>query len=292
MINSMTGYGRAQSIRNGRDISVELRAVNHRYFELVARVPRSFSYLEDKIKSLVQTRVSRGKIEVGLIIVNAESCDIQIELNMELARSYNAALTRIAEELHLSSDASANSISKFPDVFSVKRIVPDEEAVWMDVRAVLEPALEQFCAMRAAEGEKLREDVAKRLGYIAQRIAEIEQQTAPRLERYRERLAQRMQTILENTEIDENRILLEAALYADKSAIDEETVRLRSHLAQFETICASGEPVGRKLDFLIQEINREINTIGSKAGDLEITGAVVDIKAEIEKIREQVQNIE
>lgn len=292
MINSMTGYGRAQNIKNGRDISVEIRAVNHRYFELAARVPRSFSYLEEKAKMLVQSRVARGKLEVSLTIQNIEDGDTQIELNMALAKSYAEALDRMAQELGVPNGADASVIAKFSDVFNVKRVVPDEEELWIDVKLVLEDAIAQFCAMRSIEGARMRQDIVERLAAIEARIVEIEAQTEGRLERYRERLFARMQAVLENTEIDESRILLEAALYADKSAIDEETVRLRSHLLQFNDIFKSDVPVGRKLDFLIQEINREVNTIGSKAGDLEITSAVVDIKSEIEKIREQIQNIE
>ena len=292
MVNSMTGYGRSQQTLGGRDILVEIRSVNHRYFELSVKVPRAFLFLEDKIKAAAQNRVSRGKIEVNVTILNLEQSDAQIELNMDLARGYYEAVENISKELGVTNGANASIIARMPDVFNVRRTVPDEEETWRDVGAVLDEALGNFCAMRAAEGERLKNDIEDRLKFISKKVTEVEEQSGNRLDRYREKLTARMQTVLENTEIDESRILLEAALYADKSAIDEETVRLRSHLKQFDEIFKSDIPVGRKLDFLVQEINREVNTIGSKAGDFDITSTVVDLKSEIEKIREQIQNIE
>ena len=292
MINSMTGYGRAGRALSGRELIIELRAVNHRYFEISARTPRAFSFLEDRIKQRIQASVARGKLEISLLVNAVDADDTEVEFNLPLAKSYAESIARVAAELDLPNEVNAGFIARFPEVFSLRRAELDEEQAWADVSQVLETALEHFCAMRAAEGEKLKQDILGRLGAIAGRLEEIERQSEGRLERYREKLAARMRAVLENTEIEENRILLEAALYADRSAIDEETVRLRSHLAQFEGILAGGGPVGRKLDFLVQEMNREVNTIGSKAGDLEITAAVVDLKAEIEKIREQIQNIE
>jgi TIGR00255 family protein len=292
MINSMTGYGRAGQVLGGRDISVEVRSVNHRYFEFAVRSPRTFSYLEEKIKQTVQARVSRGKIEVLLTVINVDVADADIELNMPLAKSYAEALARISLELGVPNEAGAGAIARFPDVFTMKRAVPDEEQVWVDVKQVLDEALDKYCEMRSTEGKKLREDILERLNVIGGKVGQVETQASSRLDSYREKLGERMKAVLENVEIDESRILLEAALYADKSAIDEETVRLRSHLSQFDAIFASDVPVGRKLDFLVQEMNREVNTIGSKANDIDITAAVVDMKAEIEKIREQIQNIE
>lgn len=292
MINSMTGYGRAQDTVNGREITAEVRAVNHRYFEISTRVPRAYSYLEEKIRALVQGCVSRGKMEVALTIMSVDGGDAEIELNMNMAKGYAEALERMAQELKLRSDVGVLGIARMPEVFNVKRVVPDEEQLWVDVKSVLDHAMENFCAMRAAEGQKMADDIKNRLDDVRRCIEEIEKQSEPRLDRYREKLETRMKTVLEATNIDENRILLEAALYADKSAIDEETVRLRSHLDQFDTIIKADEPVGRKLDFLVQEINREVNTIGSKAADYDITSVVVDMKADIEKIREQIQNIE
>ena len=292
MINSMTGFGRATEIVNGREITVELRSVNHRYFEFSSRVPRAYSFMEDKIKTYIQSSVSRGKFDAGLTIVNSEGQSPEIELNLEVAKSYSDALKVLSETLGLKADASAVSIARFPEVFNVKRQDVDEDELWTDVRTVLDEALASYNSMREHEGQKLLEDVLSRLDFIENAVTEIEKQSEPRLQKYREKLFARMTSVLEATEIDENRILLEAAIYADKAAIDEETVRLRSHLSQFRKILAANEPIGRKLDFLTQEINREINTIGSKENDLDITSTVVDVKAEIEKIREQIQNIE
>lgn len=292
MINSMTGFGRATAVLSGREITVELRAVNHRYFEFSSRVPRAYSFLEDKIKAHIQTAVSRGKLDAGVIIIDGEGQSPKVELNMEVAKSYYDAINALSSNLGVSSDVSAVSIARFPEVFSVKREVTDEDALWADVKAVLDEALAGFGEMRKREGQKLLEDVLSRLDFIENAVCEIEKQSEPRLQKYRDKLLARMKTVLETNDIDENRILLEAAIYADKAAIDEETVRLRSHLSQFRKILKADEPVGRKLDFLTQEINREINTIGSKANDLDITSTVVDVKAEIEKIREQIQNVE
>ncbi|MEA5051112.1 MAG: YicC/YloC family endoribonuclease [Oscillospiraceae bacterium] len=292
MINSMTGFGRASETLNGREITVELRSVNHRYFEYSSRVPRAYSYLEDKIKAHIQKQVSRGKFDCGVTIADQEQGTSQVELDLAVAKGYAAALDTLARELGLENDATAVSVARFPEVFNVRRAVPDEEQLWADVRSVVDEALDSYNSMRAAEGAKLCEDVCGRLDFIENAVGEIEKQSAPRLDKYREKLLARMQSVLETSNIDENRILLEAALYADKAAIDEETVRLRSHIAQYRGILKLDEPVGRKLDFLTQEVNREINTIGSKANDLDITSLVVDVKAEIEKIREQIQNIE
>ncbi|NLC78363.1 MAG: YicC family protein [Ruminococcaceae bacterium] len=292
MINSMTGFGRATAVLSGREITVELRAVNHRYFEFSSRIPRAYSFLEDKIKTHIQTSISRGKLDAGVTIVDGEGQAPKVDLNMEVAKGYYDAIKALSENLGLNADVSAVSIARFPEVFSVKREVPDEDAVWADVKTVVDEALSGFREMRAREGKKLLEDVLSRLDFIENAVSEIEKQSAPRLQKYRDKLLARMKTVLETNDIDENRILLEAAVYADKAAIDEETVRLKSHLSQFRKILNADEPVGRKLDFLTQEINREINTIGSKANDLEVTSTVVDVKAEIEKIREQIQNVE
>lgn len=291
MVNSMTGFGRAQDTRNGREITVELRSVNHRFLEVNTRVPRAYSFIEDKLKPVLNGRISRGKVDVGVTIVTS-SADETVELNLEIAKSYADALNRIAEELKVPNEVTAMQIARFPDVFTVVKEQPDEAQIWSDVSAVLDAALDGYCAMRAAEGKKLEEDLLARLDTIEAAIGEIEKESETRLERYRDKLFTRMKSVLDDTDIDESRILLEAAVFADKSAVDEETVRLRSHLAQFRQILRADEPVGRKLDFLIQEINRETNTIGSKANDLDITTVVVELKAEIEKIREQVQNIE
>ncbi len=291
MVNSMTGFGRAQDTRNGREITVELRSVNHRYLEVNTHVPRAYSFIEEKLKPALSGRIARGKVDVGVTIV-ADSAQQTVELDMALARNYAEALNRLAAELEIPNQVTATQIARFPDVFSIAREQPDEAQVWSDVSAVLNEALDSYCAMRAAEGEKMLEDVLSRLETIERAVGEIEKDSETRIERYRDKLLGRMRAVLEDKNIDENRLLLEAAIYADKSAVDEETVRLRSHIAQFREILRAKEPVGRKLDFLIQEVNRETNTIGSKANDLDITTTVVALKAEIEKIREQIQNIE
>ena len=292
MVRSMTGFGRARAVTNGREITVEIRSVNHRYFEFSCRVPRSYAFLEERLKAETRGCVSRGKLEVGVTITDVEMADTELALDLPLAKAYADALARIGAELSVRDDVSAGMIARMPDVLTARRAVPDEDALWADVKAVLGEALAAFVAMRETEGRGLRDDILSRLSDIEGRVAEIEAGSAERLERYRERLFNRMKTVLEDTNIDENRILLEAAIYADKSAVDEETVRLRSHIGQYRSILDGSEPVGRKLDFLTQELNREINTIGSKANDLGITAAVVDVKAEIEKIREQIQNLE
>ncbi|MDO4566332.1 MAG: YicC/YloC family endoribonuclease [Oscillospiraceae bacterium] len=291
MLNSMTGYGRASRTFDTREISVELRSVNHRYLEIGVRLPRSAAFLEEKVKAAVQKRVSRGKADVSISIVSQTGSE-SVQLNLDLARAYYEAIGGIASELGISGEVDAAAIARFPEVFNPVKLPVDEEELWKEVSEVLEEALDNYCAMRALEGERLKADMLLRADFIEKAVGEIEKNSALSLEKYREKLLARMTAALEGAGIDENRILLEAAIYADRSAVDEETVRLRSHLLQLREIVASSEPVGRKLDFLIQEINREINTIGSKANDLGVTSIVVDVKAEIEKIREQVQNVE
>lgn len=292
MIRSMTGFGRAVETLHGREITAEIKSVNHRYFELSVRLPRSLSFLEEKAKAKLQSEIDRGKVEVYLGVVSRTAQDSVIEPNIELARGYYKAVSKMAVELELKNDLTLSSLARYPDIFNVYTETPDEESLWADIESVLSKALEGYQAMRAAEGQKLGDDIGARLELIERLVGQIETQSAPRLESYRQKLFDRMQKALDGKDIDQNRILLEAAVYADKSAVEEETVRLRSHIAQCRDILMQNEPVGRKLDFLIQEFNREANTIGSKANDLDITALVVDLKAEIEKIREQVQNIE
>jgi len=292
MLKSMTGYGRANGALSGRDITAEVRSVNHRYFEVSMRYyPRAYSYLEERLKQAVQASISRGKIEVNLTVLDIDTGSA-IEINMGLARGYIEAIRRLNTELGVEGAPTVSILTRFPDIFAVKGGEVDENAVWRDVSSVLADALTHFNEMRAAEGGRMRDDMEMRLQSIEDAVRQIEDGMAGRLERYREKLTARMKQVLENTSFDENRILLEAALYADKSCVDEETVRLHSHIEQFRSFLDSETPVGRKLDFLVQEMNREANTIGSKAGDLGITQIVVDIKADIEKIREQIQNIE
>lgn len=277
---------------HGRNITAEIRSVNSRYFEYSSRMPRNCVFMDDKLKRLLNSRISRGKVELSLTIHSVETADTVVEVNAALAQSYLDALSEISQKLSVPMTTTASEIARFPDVLSTKRAQVDEEEFYADVAAVCEQALERFCAMRRTEGQRLKEDVLARLALIETIAREIEAQSEGRVQAYTDKLYQRLQEVLKDTSIDEARILTEAAIFADKTAIDEETVRLHSHIAQYREILELDEPVGRKLDFLTQELNRETNTIGSKAQDLEITKRVVQVKAEIEKIREQIQNIE
>ena len=292
MVLSMTGYGRAEQERSGRDITVEIKSVNSRYFEYTSRMPRSFAFLDDKLKKLVNGTISRGKTELALTVVNVGAPEASISVNLDLAKGYLDAIGEMSSALGVENDVTAGTLTRFSDIFTTRKAETDEEQLWADVKAVAEAAVENFVAMRAAEGEKLRADILSRLVYLEQAVGEIEQTSAERVQKYTEKLYAKLKALLEDTNIDEARILTEAAIFADKTAVDEETARLRSHIRQYRDILEKNEPVGRKLDFLTQELNRETNTIGSKAQELAITRMVVDMKAEIEKIREQIQNIE
>lgn len=292
MVLSMTGYGRAGALLHGRDIKVELRSVNARFFEYSSRIPRSCAFLEDKLKKLVASKVSRGKVELNLSIQTVTAADTVVTVNWQLAQGYRAALNAMSERMDLKNDVTAGMLARFPDVLTQTAAPTDEEELWQDVQSVAEQAVEAFVAMRATEGEKLKEDVENRLNVIEQLVAQIEQNSAGRVQAYSDKLYARLQELLVERNIDEARLVTEAAIFADKTAIDEETVRLHSHVAQYREILALNEPIGRKLDFLTQELNRESNTIGSKCQDVAITRLVVELKSEIEKIREQIQNIE
>lgn len=292
MILSMTGYGRAEQVVNGRSITVELRSVNARFFEYSSRMPRSCAFLEDRLKKLVAARVSRGKVELNLSLQNISAQDVVVQVNRPLAMAYRDALSGMAEMLDVKNDTTVGMLAHFPEVVSTVAAPLDQDALWQDVQAVAQRAVDAFVAMRAAEGEKLKDDVMGRLDTIETLVGQVEENSEGRVKAYTERLYTRLQELLEDRNIDEARILTEAAIFADKTAVDEETVRLHSHLAQYRSILSLDEPVGRKLDFLTQELNRETNTIGSKCQDINITRLVVEIKAEIEKIREQIQNIE
>lgn len=292
MVLSMTGYGRAGALLHGRDIKVELRSVNARFFEYSSRIPRSCAFLEDKLKKLVASKVSRGKVELNLSIQTVTAADKVVTVNWQLAQGYRAALNAMSERMDLKNDVTAGMLARFPDVLTQTAAPTDEEELWQDVQSVAEQAVEAFVAMRATEGEKLKEDVENRLNVIEQLVAQIEQNSAGRVQAYSDKLYARLQELLADRNIDEARLVTEAAIFADKTAIDEETVRLHSHVAQYREILALNEPIGRKLDFLTQELNRESNTIGSKCQDVAITRLVVELKSEIEKIREQIQNIE
>ena len=292
MVLSMTGYGRAGALLHGRDIKVELRSVNARFFEYSSRLPRSCAFLEDKLKKLVAAKVSRGKVELSLSIQTVTAADTVVSVNWSLAQGYRAALDSLIEKMELKNDVTAGMIARFPEVLTQTAAPTNEDELWQDVQSVALQAVDAFVAMRAAEGEKLKADVAGRLDTIEELVAKIEQGSAGRVQAYSDKLYARLQELLGDRNIDESRLVTEAALFADKTAIDEETVRLHSHVEQYREILALDEPVGRKLDFLTQELNRESNTIGSKCQDVAITRLVVELKSEIEKIREQIQNIE
>lgn len=292
MILSMTGYGRSSQHLHNRDICVEVKSVNSRYFEYSSRLARGCGFMDDRLKKMLSAKIARGKAELTLTIQSTEADDIKIILNSELAHSYYDAMLTMAKELDIKNDISITELARFPDVFVVTKPTQDEDELWCDVQSVAEAAINNFVAMRAEEGGKLREDILARLSYIDSATKNIEKCSAGRSSAYIDKLTARLNEILADKNIDDTRIVQEAAIFADKTAVDEETVRLHSHISQFTSILEQNEPVGRKLDFLTQEINRETNTIGSKIQELELTRIVVDIKSEIEKIREQIQNIE
>ncbi len=292
MVYSMTGYGKGNAVLNGKDITVEIKSVNHRYFEYSSRMSRFFSFLDDKIKKQINEAVSRGKVEVSLLIKNVEQSDTVVEADLALAKSYYDALCKISDELSLKKPDDVSVISRYEGVLTQNKNEEDTQQLSEDVSKVVALALDEFIKMKKAEGEKLYDDVMQRLTVIENMVGEIETIAPLRTQKYQDRLYQKLQTILQDTQIDSQRVLTEAAIFADKVAVDEETVRLRSHIAQYRDILSSDAKQGRKLDFLTQELNREANTIGSKSNDLDVTRKVVDIKSEIEKIREQIQNIE
>ncbi len=292
MIKSMTGYGRGEAVLHGRPITVEVRSVNNRYLDCTVKLPRIYVFAEDAIKAAVQSHISRGKVDVFITIGPSESGDVSISVNRPVADGYYAALCALRDAYGLKDDISVSLMSRFQDVFLVEKTQEDLEAVSADICSVLELALRDFDAMRLREGEKLGQDVLSRAASIEGLVSKVEVRSPDIVADYRARLTAKMTEVLQNTQLDESRILTEAAIYADKVAVDEETVRLRSHLSQLRHLLQQEGAIGRKLDFLIQEFNREANTIGSKCNDIETAGYVVDIKAEIEKIREQIQNME
>lgn len=292
MVRSMTGFGRAQASVEGYNITVEIRSVNHRYFEFYAKMPRAYSFLEEKVKALLSTGISRGKVECSIQLEATADESVVVSVNEPLAKGYVDAVRQIADTFNLPDDMTAFTVARFSDVLSVSKAPVDEELLWSKVSPVVQEALDGFVSMRATEGERLADDVLSRAETILGNVAYIEERSPETVKQYSEKLLERMRTVLGDTQIDEARILTEAAVYADKVAVAEETVRLRSHIDQLRSMLASDEAIGRKLDFLVQEINREANTIGSKAQDVDIARRVIDIKAEVEKIREQIQNIE
>ena len=294
MIRSMTGYGRAKQVRNGRTITVEVRSVNNRYLDCTVKMPRAFIFAEDALKSLVQKSVSRGKVDVFVTVESAGAEESVVVVNESLAKSYVSALETLKGLIGNAAGAnySVTDLARMPDVLTVTKAEEDLEALSEDLCAVLGEALKHYTAMRETEGEKLVTDIEGRANTILAILSRVEERAPGIVADYRARLTAKLQEVLGSTQIDEGRLLTEAAIYADKVAVDEETVRLHSHLDQLHQMLEQGGAVGRKLDFLIQEFNREANTIGSKCNDIETSRLVVDMKAEIEKIREQVQNIE
>ncbi|MCR5664406.1 MAG: YicC family protein [Oscillospiraceae bacterium] len=292
MIKSMTGYGSAKGTVEGLEISIELKSVNNRFLDCSVRLPRSFLFAEDSVKALVQKHISRGKVDVFVTVDSSAAGDMTVKVNEPLLRAYVEALRHIAEEYSLPNDLGTAALSRFPDVLTVEKKELDAEAIAAGLSEIAERALRDFDAMRLREGEKLRDDVLSKLETIDRLVAAVETGSPKTVEEYRRRLEQRMNEVLGGAGIEESRILAEAAIFADRTAVDEETVRLRSHMAQLKSMVEGASPIGRKIDFLVQEFNREANTIGSKCQNSELANVVVDLKSEIEKIREQIQNIE
>ncbi len=292
MLKSMTGFGRASVEKDGYAVSVEIKSVNHRYFEFSCRLPRQYGFLEDKLKSHLASKISRGKVDCFLTVEALDIENAEVRVNHTLAGAYVNALDEISEKYGLSKDFGSASLARFPDVLILVKAEEDEELLWNITRDAVNSALEKFIEMREAEGAKMKADICSRCQFILNCVSFVEERSPLTVKEYNEKLISRVHDLLGDVSLDEGRILQEVAIFADKVAVAEETVRLRSHIAQLNTFLESDEPVGRKMDFLVQEINREANTIGSKANDVEIARKVVEIKAEIEKIREQIQNIE
>ena len=294
MVRSMTGYGRGDRSFEGLQVTVELRAVNNRYLDCAVKLPRAYIFAEDAIKTRVQAAVGRGKVDVFVTLNHSGGGDMVVTVNEDLVVGYLDALRKLHElgGGRVKKDFRATDLARFPDVLTVEKAEEDPEQMKGRLLSVLDLALEDFNAMRTTEGGRLAEDVLGRADTIEKLLGEVEERSPQTVNDYRTRLEAKMREVLQNTQIDEARLLTEAAIFADKVAVDEETVRLHSHLGQLRELLGTGGAVGRKLDFLIQEFNREANTIGSKCSDVEITRRVVDMKAEIEKIREQVQNLE
>lgn len=292
MIKSMTGYGKSEQTIDSLNVTVEIKSVNHRYFEFSARVPREYGFLEEKLKKYCNSLITRGKVECYVSVEDLEEREMEVNVNETLAAGYVKALKELSERFGLKDDISAVTLSRYPDVITLHKASEDEERIWNAVKTVAETAVSKFIEMRETEGSKLRGDILSRADYIIECVEFIEGRSPETVREYNEKLKQRMKELLGDAAVDEQRLLNEAAIYADKIAVDEETVRLRSHISQLREFMNSSEAIGRKLDFLVQETNREANTIGSKAQDVDIAKKVIAIKAEVEKIREQVQNIE
>ena len=292
LIKSMTGYGRNEAILNGKKITCEIKSVNHRYSDYSVKVPRYYGFMEDRTRQLASEYISRGKVDIYIAVESFDEIDKEIILNEELAKSYIDALLKLKDKFSLKDDISVMSVARYQDVFKLERVEEDEDALWESVKNVMMPAVEQFVSMREREGERIQKDLCNRVEYMRSLVKKIDERSDETVALYKEKLYNKIKEVLEDKDIDEARILTEVAIFADKVAVNEELVRLESHFNEFYDIISKNEPAGRKLDFLIQEINREINTTGSKASDIEIVRTVVELKGEVEKLREQIQNIE
>lgn len=292
VIRSMTGFGRAVEQINGLDITVEIKSVNHRYFEFSSRIPRVYQFLEEKLKSFCQQSIQRGKVEVSVIIEDNNESSASVEINHAFAKSYIAALKSLAKEYKIKDDIKVSAVAGNSEMFKIRRVALDDEVISDAVLSVTGKAIESFITMRETEGEKLAKDVTDRAETILSLVEKVEERSPETVKAYRERLEARIKDLLEDAKVDEQRLITETAIFADKVAVAEETVRLKSHIDQLCKLISGQGAVGKKLDFIVQEMNRETNTIGSKCQDVDIAHIVVDIKSEIEKIREQIQNIE
>lgn len=292
MLKSMTGYGRCETVTEGKKILVEIKSVNHRFSDYNIKVPRHLGFLEDKARQYASQRVTRGKIDIYVAVENYDEADHDIMLNTELAKNYIEVLQELRDKFGLKDDISVSSVARYNDIFKTERREDDQDKMWELVQSVMSEAMDAFIAMREREGERIEKDLRERIAYMSDLARQVDERSPQTVAEYRDKLYAKIKELLEDRDIDEARILTEVAIFADKVAVNEETVRLSSHFDEFYQILDSGEPAGRKLDFLIQEINREVNTIGSKASDIEIAKIVVTLKGEIEKLREQIQNIE
>lgn len=292
MLKSMTGYGRYETVAEGKKILVEIKSVNHRFSDYNIKVPRNLGFLEDKVRKYASRYITRGKVDIFVSVESYEEADKDIVLNEELAKNYIDVLHELCEKFNLKDDISVSNVARYTEIFKTERREEDEDKIWSLTESVLEKALTAFTDMRAREGERIGKDLRARVDYMKTLAEKVDEYSPKTVADYREKLYAKIKEVVADRDIDESRILTEVAIFADKVAVNEETVRLGSHFEEFYQILDSGEPAGRKLDFLIQEINREVNTIGSKAQDIEIAKIVVELKGEIEKLREQVQNIE
>ena len=292
MLKSMTGYGRYETVAEGKKILVEIKSVNHRFSDYNIKVPRNLGFLEDKVRKYASRYITRGKVDIFVSVESYEEADKDIVLNEELAKNYIDVLHELCEKFNLKDDISVSNVARYTEIFKTERREEDEDKIWSLTESVLEKALTAFTDMRAREGERIGKDLRARVDYMKTLAEKVDEYSPKTVADYREKLYAKIKEVVADRDIDESRILTEVAIFADKVAVNEETVRLGSHFEEFYQILDSGEPAGRKLDFLIQEINREVNTIGSKAQDIEIAKIVVELKGEIEKLREQIQNIE